>query len=249
MDILKVKNITKSFDNKEIIKDVSLTVKKGELIGLLGMSGCGKTTLFNSISGIHIPDSGTIELAGKDITGKPGHISYMLQKDLLLPYKKIIDNVSLPLLLSGMKKKTARKKASAHFAEFGIEGTENKYPSELSGGMRQRAALLRTYLASDGVALLDEPFSALDTITKHSMHSWYLSVMEKIELSTIFITHDIDEAIILSDRVLIMSGSPGRITDEIVINAPKPRGNNFTLTHEFIEYKKQIISSLGVTSY
>lgn len=249
MDILKVNNISKSFGDKAVIKNVSLTLKKGEIVGLLGVSGCGKTTLFNSISGIHIPDSGTIELAGEDITGKPGHISYMLQKDLLLPHKKIIDNVSLPLLLSGMKKKEARQKASSCFADFGIEGTEYRYPDALSGGMKQRAALLRTYLAADGVALLDEPFSALDTITKHSMHRWYLSVMEKIELSTIFITHDIDEAIILSDRVLILSGSPGKITDEIVIAAPKPRDSDFTLTHEFLDYKKQIISSLGVTAY
>lgn len=249
MDILKVSNITKSFDERTIIENINLTVKKGEIIGLLGVSGCGKTTLFNSISGIDIPDSGKIELAGEDITGKPGHISYMLQKDLLLPYKKIIDNVSLPLTLSGVKRKEAHSRALEHFAQFGIEGTENKYPSELSGGMRQRAALLRTYLASKGVALLDEPFSALDTITKHSMHSWYLDVMEKIELSTIFITHDIDEAIILSDRILIMSGSPGRITDEIVITTSKPRGKNFNLTPEFIEYKKRIISSIGVTNY
>ncbi|MCH5320707.1 MAG: ABC transporter ATP-binding protein [Eubacterium sp.] len=246
MDILKVSNVSKSFGDKTIIKDINLTVKKGELIGLLGVSGSGKTTLFNSISGIDTPDSGKIELAGEDITGKPGHISYMLQKDLLLPYKKIIDNVSLPLLLSGMKKKEARLQAKKHFAEFGIEGTENKYPSELSGGMRQRAALLRTYLASDGVALLDEPFSALDTITKQGMHRWYLSVMEKIELSTIFITHDIDEAVILSDRILILSGTPGKITDEIVISTPKPRGKDFNLTPEFLEYKKQIVSSLGV---
>lgn len=249
MDILKVSNISKSFGDRTIIKDINLTLEKGELISLLGVSGSGKTTLFNSISGIDTPDSGTVELSGKDITGQPGHISYMLQKDLLLPYKKIIDNVSLPLLLSGVKRKDARAQAKKHFAEFGIEGTENKYPAELSGGMRQRAALLRTYLASDGVALLDEPFSALDTITKHSMHSWYLSVMEKIDLSTIFITHDIDEAIILSDRVLILSGSPGNITDEIVISQPKPRGKDFNLTPQFLEYKKQIIASLGVTSY
>lgn len=249
MEILKAEKICKSFDDNHVLNDVTITLNQGEIVSLLGVSGCGKTTLFNILSGIYKPDSGQVFLHGEDITGCPGRISYMLQKDLLLPYKKIIDNVSLPLVLSGMKKKEARLKAKEHFAEFGINGTENKYPAELSGGMRQRAALLRTYLASDGVALLDEPFSALDTITKHSMHSWYLSVMEKIELSTIFITHDIDEAIILSDRVLILSGSPGRITDEIVIDTPKPKGSDFTLTHEFLEYKKHIISSLGVVSY
>lgn len=245
MEILSVEKIKKSFGDRTIIDDVNLSLQKGELVSLLGVSGAGKTTLFNCISGILTPDSGKIVLSGEDITGKPGRISYMLQKDLLLPYKKIIDNVSLPLLLSGMKKKEAREKAAAHFEAFGIARTENCYPAELSGGMRQRAALLRTYLASSGVALLDEPFSALDTITRSAMHTWYLSVMEKIDLSTIFITHDIDEAILLSDRILILSGSPGTIAKEIVIEEPKPRRKDFNLTKEFIEYKKQVISALG----
>lgn len=245
MNILSVNEVKKSFGDKTVIDHINLSLDKGELVSLLGVSGAGKTTLFNCISGIDAPDSGTILLAGENITGRPGHISYMLQKDLLLPYKKIIDNVSLPLLLSGMKKKEARAKAAAHFEEFGIAGTENCYPTELSGGMRQRAALLRTYLASSGVALLDEPFSALDTITKSAMHTWYLSVMEKINLSTIFITHDIDEAILLSDRILILSGTPGTITQEIVISEPKPRRKDFNLTPQFITCKKQVIEALG----
>ena len=203
MDILSAENIKKSFDEKVILDGVNLTLQQGELISLLGVSGAGKTTLFNCISGIDRPDSGRVVLGGQDITGQPGHISYMLQKDLLLPYKKIIDNVSLPLLLSGKSKKEARTEAGSHFAQFGLEGTQRQYPAELSGGMRQRAALLRTYLAGDRVALLDEPFSALDTITKSAMHRWYLSVMEEIKLSTIFITHDIDEAVLLSDLSLI----------------------------------------------
>lgn len=245
MEILSVEKIKKSFGDRTIIENVSLSLQKGELVSLLGVSGAGKTTLFNCISGILTPDSGKVVISGEDITGKPGRISYMLQKDLLLPYKKIIDNVSLPLLLSGMKKKEAREKAAAHFESFGIAGTEKCYPAELSGGMRQRAALLRTYLASSGVALLDEPFSALDTITRSAMHTWYLSVMEKIDLSTIFITHDIDEAILLSDRILILSGSPGNISKEIIIEEPKPRRKDFNLTKEFIDYKKQVISALG----
>ena len=137
----------------------------------------------------------------------------MLQKDLLLPYQTIIDNVSRPLVIRGEKKAKAREYASKYFDEFGLMGTENKYPHQLSGGMRQRAALLRTYLFSDQVALLDEPFSALDSITKSSMHRWFLKVMEQIKLSSFLITHDIDEAILLSDRIYIMSGKPGRITD------------------------------------
>ena len=229
MDILSAENIKKSFDEKVILDGVNLTLRQGELISLLGVSGAGKTTLFNCISGIDRPDSGRVVLGGQDITGQPGHISYMLQKDLLLPYKKIIDNVSLPLLLSGKSKKEARTD-----------------PAELSGGMRQRAALLRTYLAGDRVALLDEPFSALDTITKSAMHRWYLSVMEEIKLSTIFITHDIDEAVLLSDRILILSGRPGKITHQITIAEPKPRRRDFNLTPEFLDYKKQVIDALGV---
>lgn len=245
MEKLEVKGISKSFGDKVIIDNIYLSLKQGELISLLGVSGSGKTTLFNCISGVMPSDKGKILLDGVDITGKPGHISYMLQKDMLLPYKKIIDNVSLPLVIAGKKKSEARAIALEHFEEFGIDGTQMLYPSELSGGMRQRCALLRTYLASDGVALLDEPFSALDTITKGAIHKWYLSVMEKIKLSTIFITHDIDEAVLLSDRILILSGKPGIITDEIVIDTPKPRANDFNLTADFIEYKKQVINALG----
>lgn len=247
MEILKAEKICKSFDDNHVLNDVTITLNQGEIVSLLGVSGSGKTTLFNILSGIYKPDNGQVFLHGEDITGCPGKISYMLQKDLLLPYKKIIDNVSLPLVLSGIKKKEARLKAKEHFAEFGINGTENKYPAELSGGMRQRAALLRTYLASDGVALLDEPFSALDTITKGIIHKWYLDVMKKIDLSTVFITHDIDEAILLSDRIYILSGKPGTITDEIVIDVPKPRKDDFNLSDKFLQYKRKIVNSLHLT--
>lgn len=164
----------------------------------------------------------------------------------------MVDNIALPLIIKGEKKKRAREKASSYFKEFGLEGTQMKYPNQLSGGMRQRAALLRTYLFANhdgkeenGIALLDEPFSALDTITKSAIHQWYLDVMEKIHLSTIFITHDIDEAILLSDRIYLLTGKPGRITDEIIIEEPKPRRKDFNLTEEFLAYKKKIIEKLG----
>ena len=195
MEKLEVKNVSKSFDGRPVLSDISIELNRGELVCLLGVSGGGKTTLFNIISGLLMPDTGTVLLDGRDITGKPGSISYMLQKDLLLPYRTIEDNAALPLLLKGMKKREARAQAAPLFAQFGLEGTEKKYPAQLSGGMRQRAALLRTYLFSRDVALLDEPFFALDTLTKSALHRWFLDVMEKIRLSTLFITHDIDEAI------------------------------------------------------
>ncbi len=244
MNKLEVKNVSKSFDGNPVLRNISIELNKGELVCLLGVSGGGKTTLFNIISGLLTPDNGKVLLDGKDITNQPGHISYMLQKDLLLPYRTIEDNAALPLLLKGTKKKEARLKVSPMFEQFGLEGTQKKYPSQLSGGMRQRAALLRTYMFSKDVALLDEPFSALDTITKSSMHKWYLNVMEKIQLSTLFITHDIDEAILISDRIYLLSGSPGKITGEIIISEPKPRCDDFNLTEAFLEYKRKILSLL-----
>jgi ABC-type nitrate/sulfonate/bicarbonate transport system ATPase subunit len=244
MNKLTAKNITVSYEGSNIIEDVSLDLNKGEIVCLLGVSGVGKTTLFNVISGLLNPDSGNVELDGVNITGKAGNVSYMLQKDLLLPYKTIIDNVSLPLVIRGEKKSKAREITIKHFEEFGLEGTQNKYPYQLSGGMRQRAALLRTYLFSDKVALLDEPFSALDSITKSSMHQWYLNVMEQIKLSTLLITHDIDEAVILSDRIYIMAGKPGKITEEICIEEPKPRSKDFKVSESFMKYKRYILDIL-----
>lgn len=244
MQILTTNHVTKSFDGKKIIEDISIELNEKEIVCLLGVSGAGKTTLFNLIAGITVPDEGTVILNGKDITGKAGRVSYMLQKDLLLPYRTIEENVALPLIIKGEKKAKAIEKVRPHFAQFDLEGTEKKYPHQLSGGMRQRAALLRTYMFSEGVALLDEPFSALDTITKSMIHKWYLEVMEKINLSTIFITHDIDEAILLSDRIYLLTGHPGKITKEIVIKEKKPRRKDFNLTDEFLQYKREIIENL-----
>lgn len=244
MHKLETENITMKFGSETIIRDVSIAVDQGELVSLLGVSGSGKTTLFNCISGIYTPVSGHVILDGEDITGTTGHISYMLQKDLLLPYKTIEDNVALPLFIRGVPKQEARQQASAHFEEFGLEGTQKKYPKQLSGGMRQRAALLRTYLFSDDVALLDEPFSALDTITKGKIHKWYLDVMEKINLTTVFITHDINEAVLLSDRIYIMTGKPGEIRTEMKIDTPRSQRQDYDLTDEFMEYKRQIVALL-----
>ena len=245
MSELIVKNVSKSFDGRTIIRNINVTLHEGELVCLLGVSGGRKTTLFNVISGLTLPDEGQVFLDGEEITGKPGKISYMLQKDLLLPYRTIEDNVALPLIIKGMSKKEARKQAAPYFEEFGLEGTEKKYPRQLSGGMRQRAALMRTYMFSRNVALLDEPFSALDTITKGNMHTWYLNIMEQIHLSTLFITHDIDEAILLSDRIYLLTGKPGEITQEIVIREPKPRRADFNLTEEFLQYKRRILEKIG----
>lgn len=244
MIILKAENVTKEYDGANVIENINIELKKGEIISLLGVSGVGKSTLFNILSGLLMPDVGKVILDGEDVTGKPGKISYMLQKDLLLPHKKIIDNVSLPLVINGTKKKEAREKVKPLFSQFGLDGCEYKYPNQLSGGMRQRAAFFRTYMSSKGVALLDEPFSALDTITKASMHKWYLDVMKNIDMSTIFITHDIDEAIKLSDRIYVLAGKPGMVKEEIHILKDKPRDSEFEFTDGYIGYKKKILNAL-----
>ena len=205
---------------------------------MLGVSGSGKSTLFNITAGLLKPDIGKIIYNGKDITGKSGIISYSFQKDLLLPYMKIEENVALPLLIKKEKKETAIRKANDMLREFKLESYAKKYPKELSGGMRQRIALLRTYLFSKDVSLLDEPFSALDAITKDEMH-----MRKKYNTSTIFITHDVDEAILLSDRIYILGGKPATIIREIKINVDN-RINDFRLSKEFLEYKKDILKNL-----
>ena len=245
MDILHANHISKSYGDKKILGDIHMRLADGELVSILGVSGVGKTTLFNVLSGLLLPDSGNVELLDengmfRDISGETGHLSYMLQKDMLLPHKTILNNVALPLVLKGMKAKEAGVIARPYFARFGLEGTEDKYPAQLSGGMRQRAALLRTWLCRNRVALLDEPFSALDTLTRTALQEWYLGVMDEIRLSTLFITHDIDEAVFLSDRIYIMKGKPAVLSDEIVIETKRPRDRDYMLSEEFLAYKRQI---------
>ena len=211
MALLKAEHITKTYGQRTIIKDINIELHQGELVCLLGVSGSGKTTLFHILSGLTTPDEGHVYLNDRDITSTPGQISYMLQKDLLLPHKKIIDNVSLPLILKGMKKADARAKADPLFAEFGLDGTQYQYPSQLSGGMRQRAALLRTYLSSNGVALLDEPFSALDYQTRLNVSDDIGKILRNSGKPAILVTHDISEAISMADRVLILSPRPATV--------------------------------------
>ena len=252
MQQLEINHISKSFDGREILYDVNLTLNPGEIIALLGVSGGGKTTLFNIVAGLLTPDAGDVLLDGESILDKPGRISYMLQKDLLLPHKTMIDNIALPLILKGVKKKEARETAMSHLERFGLAGYEDKHPSELSGGMRQRAALLRTYLFSGEAALLDEPFSALDTLTRSSMHEWYLSVMDELKLATVFITHDVDEAILLADRIAILgpvdkspdSNTSFTITNILTIENRKSKNKDYLLSDEFLQYKRKIVGLL-----
>ena len=240
---LEISGLSFSYGERQVLEDISFGVAEGEFVSLLGPSGCGKSTVLKLLTGILSPDRGRILVDGEEIRGLSSHFAYMPQNDLLFPWKTILDNVCLYGRIHGSLEEM-RERAREYFPVFGLEGYEDSYPASLSGGMRQRAALLRTYLCSEGAALLDEPFSALDALTKASIHRWYLEVMEQIELSTLFITHDIDEAILLSDRIYLLSGKPGHITAELNLHKEsRPRGD-FALTSQFLEYKKEILSLL-----
>ena len=236
--LFECRRVTKSYNNAPIIVDISLFLHQGECVSLLGPSGVGKTTLFNILAGLEKPDSGEVFLSGSDITGVAGAVSYMLQKDMLLPFRTILDNVILSLLFRGEKKAFARTFASSFFSDFGLAGFENYYPSQLSGGMRQRAALLRTIMMQRPVILLDEPFSALDAITRIKMQNWYKDMCHKQSLSTIFITHDVDEALTMSNSIYILSGKPGRINQHIPVSLNK---DDFPISQEFVRLKQKIM--------
>lgn len=207
---ITINNLCKNYKDKLILKDINLHVYEDEIVSIIGPSGCGKSTIFNILSNLATYDSGSVDINGR--------FSYMYQKDLLLPYKTIIDNVSLPLILKGEKKKKSREIVKPYFSTFGLEGYENKYPRELSGGMRQRVNFMRTFINSSDIMLLDEPFGALDSITRSSMQNWLLDIKKEVKSTILLITHDIDEAIILSDRVYILSDKPAVVAKEIFID-------------------------------
>ena len=244
MTALKVSHINQTLNGNHILEDVSLKVDANEIVAILGVSGIGKTTLFNIIAGLNAPTSGQVKLNNKNITNQTGQLGYMLQKDLLLPYRTIMNNVILPDLIQNVDKKSAIKRAKPLFKTFGLTGYEDKYPSELSGGMRQRAALLRTFLSTKNFTLLDEPFSALDELTKHDIYSWYTNISKELNYSTLLITHSVDEALTLADRIYILNHHPAHITHEIIIDANDKQQKDFELTPAFLAYKKEILGYL-----
>ena len=217
---LKVEGLTFSYENRNVLDSIGFSGKEGEFVSLLGPSGSGKSTILKLLTGVLPADQGRILVDDKPIRGLSQHFAYMPQNDLLFPWKTILDNVCLYGQIHGSLE-AMRQEAKGNFPEFGLAGYEDSYPSQLSGGMRQRAAFLRTALCKADILLLDEPFGALDVITRGEMQDWLLGIHRKMNRTVVLVTHDMDEAIYLSDRILILNQSPARITDEIVVKERK----------------------------
>jgi len=230
------------------LEDISLAVAPREFVAIVGPSGSGKSTLFNLIVGLLQPDSGEIRLDGEVAEARLGRFGYMPQRDLLLPWRDILGNVVVPLELRGTPALEARRRALELLPLFGLEGFEHAWPATLSGGMRQRAALLRTILGDSRTLLLDEPFGALDALTRREMQDWLLGLWSRLRPTVLFITHDVDEAVYLADRVLVLGPRPARVVRELRIRLPRPRRQSQVALPVFGEHVADLLQALGVAS-
>ena len=237
---LEIKNLSYSFGDNHILKDINIYVKENEMVAIVGSSGVGKSTLFNLIAGVLKKQSGEITIDGSD--DYIGKVAYMLQKDLLFEHKTIINNIILPLIIAKIDKKAALEEGRKILKQFNLEKYADKYPKQLSGGMRQRVALIRTYMFKRNIFLLDEAFSALDAITKKELHKWYLDLKKEFNLTTLLITHDIEEAVFLSDRIYILGNKPGEIIGEIEIEI----NLNEDIDVQRLFYKKEILNIMNI---
>ena len=248
VDYLSVRGVSKRFDagNRAVtaIEDVSFDVPRGAFVSILGPSGCGKSTLFNIIAGLLSPSGGDVLLEGASIVGRAGQVGYMLQKDLLLPWRSIEDNITLGQTLRGVNKRKARANAAALMDRCGLTGFEKKKPHQLSGGMRQRAALMRTLLTGKEVLLLDEPFGALDAITRLQLQMTLIDFWQDMRKTILFVTHDVEEALLLSDEILVLTERPGRLRARLPVTLPRPRTPEMLSSPELMALKARLMQLL-----
>jgi ABC-type nitrate/sulfonate/bicarbonate transport system ATPase subunit len=250
--LLEIRDVSKQFVGAdgpiEALAHVSMNAWAGEFVGIVGPSGCGKSTLLEIIAGLQEPTSGKMSIAGMDAAGNPPAVGYMPQKDLLLPWRSVLDNTILGLEVAGMSKKRARREALGWFQRFGLDGFESHYPATLSGGMRQRASLLRTFLSGRDILVLDEPFGALDALTRVQMHEWLLGIHDEFHKTIVLVTHDVDEALYLSDRVYVMTARPGSISETVDVSLRRPRRYEQTVTSPaFTALKRSLLAGLKQT--
>jgi ABC-type nitrate/sulfonate/bicarbonate transport system ATPase subunit len=247
---IELRQVSKTFRNDgrsvEALRDVSLKVMPGEFVTVIGPSGSGKSTLFNLCVGLLEPDGGSILIDGEEPGTRLGRLGHMPQRDLLLPWRTVLDNVLLSRDIQGVARRESRREALAMFEQFGLSGFESDYPSALSGGMRQRAALLRTWLTGRQTLLLDEPFGALDALTRKELQDWLLEVWQESKRTVIFITHDVEEAVYLADRVIVLSARPGTVRHELTVDLPRPRRQRMVAEPAFGSAVRRLLSDLGI---
>jgi putative hydroxymethylpyrimidine transport system ATP-binding protein len=241
---LVVDAVTKAFGTLPVLDGVTLDVAPGEFVSVIGPSGCGKSTLFNVIAGLERPDGGRVLVDGADATGRTDPFAYMPQQDLLFPWRSVLDNTALGLEVAGVPRREARRRAGELFAPFGLAGFEDARPGDLSGGMRQRAALLRTVVQDRAVLLLDEPFGALDSLTRTDMQTWLDGVRARFDWTVLLITHDIREAVRMSDRVVVLGPRPATVRREVPVDLPRPRTAAMVTTPPFAEVEERVLDAL-----
>ena len=242
--ILQLRDVGKVFGDTVALEPTTLSIDEGSFVAIVGPSGCGKSTMFNIIAGLLAPDGGEVRLHDQPVTGATGHVGYMLQKDLLVPWRTVEDNITMAKRLTGRVSAADRGEARRVARQYGLGEFLRHYPSALSGGMRQRVAFMRTLVTHQPLLLLDEPFGALDAQTRLEMQQWLLQVWKDTERTVLFITHDVDESIFLSDRVLVMSPRPGRVVADIVNPLARPRTVDTLVDPQFVTIKGQIMHLL-----
>jgi NitT/TauT family transport system ATP-binding protein len=228
------------------IRDVSLTVEPGEFCAIVGPTGCGKSTTLAQVSGLEHPSAGSVSVGGRLVDGVTNGVSYMFQTDSLFPWKTVLANVMMGPILLGTPKKEATELAMDWLRRVGLSGFEDRYPHQLSGGMRKRVSMAAALINNPRILLMDEPFGALDVQTKAIMQTELLQLWEDLRPSVLFITHDLDEAVALADKVVIMTSSPGTVKDIFDVDLPRPRGDVQQIRHEerFLEIQGRIWESL-----
>jgi ABC-type nitrate/sulfonate/bicarbonate transport system ATPase subunit len=246
MAAIELLNISKSFGQLQVLRDVSLRAEAGEFVSVVGPSGSGKSTLFNLIAGLELPDAGELRIEGRPQLGERGRVAYMPQRDALLPWRSVVENALLPAIVAGGNLAAARREAEALLPAFGLEGFGDALPAQLSGGMRQRAALLRTVLWHRPLMLLDEPFGALDALTRAQIQQWLLGLWDRLDRTILLVTHDVDEALLLSDRVYVLSARPGRVLLDLPVDLPRPRAYQLVASPHFGRLKAQLLAALGL---